>query len=66
MAFNQDIPAFSDSRVIKAMRYLIDYESIASTVLNGAAMVLETPVPRGMFGALPENFNPYSLDIDKA
>ncbi len=66
MAFNRDIPAFSDLRVIKAMRYLIDYEAIASTVLNKAAMVLESPVPRGMFGALPESFSPYSLNIDKA
>jgi peptide/nickel transport system substrate-binding protein len=66
MAFNRDIQAFSDLRVIKAMRYLIDYDAIASTVLNKAAMVRESPVPLGMFGALPESFSPYSLNIDKA
>ena len=66
MAFNREMSTFSDPRVIKAMRYLIDYESIASTVLNKAAIVLESPVPRGMFGALPESFSPYSKNIDKA
>ena len=66
MAFNQDIPTFSDQRVINAMRYLIDYKSLAKTVLNKAAIVRETPVPLGMFGALPEDFSPYALNIDKA
>jgi peptide/nickel transport system substrate-binding protein len=66
MAFNRDVPVFSDPRVITAMRYLIDYEAIARTVLNKAALVRESPVPRGMFGALPESFSPYSLNIDKA
>ncbi len=66
MAFNREIPAFSDPRVIKAMRHLIDYEAVASTVMNKAAIVRESPVPLGMFGALPESFKPYSLDIDKA
>ncbi len=66
MAFNNDIPAFSDKRVIKAMRHLIDYDTIASTVLNKAAMVRQSPVPFGMFGALPESFKPFSLNIDKA
>jgi peptide/nickel transport system substrate-binding protein len=66
MAFNRDVPAFSDPRVIEAMRYLIDYKAIAGTVLSKAAIVRESPVPQGMFGALPESFTPYSLDIDKA
>ena len=63
MAFNQETPAFADPRVIEAMHYLIDYEAIARTVLNKAAIVRESPVPLGMFGALPESFTPYSLDI---
>ena len=66
MAFNRDTPAFADPRVIEAMHYLIDYEAIARTVLNKAAIVRESPVPRGMFGALPESYTPYALDIDKA
>lgn len=66
MAFNRDTPAFSDLRVINAMRHLIDYDAIATTVLNKAAIVRQSPVPLGMFGALPESFRPFSLDIEKA
>ena len=66
MAFNRDTPAFSDLRFIKAIRYLIDYDTLAATVLNQVAMVRQAPVPLGMFGALPESFRPFKLDIDKA
>ena len=66
MAFNRDTPAFADPLVIEAMHYLIDYDAVARTILNKAAIVRESPVPLGMFGALPESYTPYALNIDKA
>jgi peptide/nickel transport system substrate-binding protein len=66
MAFNTQDPRFQDTRVIQAFRHLIDYDTLAQTVLRNAAEVRQSPVPSGMFGALPRDFRPYTFNPDRA
>lgn len=66
MAFNNSHPIFKDTKVVNALRYLIDYEGLSKTILTGD-VVRHSLVPIGAFGALSEKDGaPFKLDLDKA
>ncbi len=66
MMFNMNDPRFRDPRLFEAFRYLFDYQALAATLLKGYAVVRQSCVPVGAFGALPESYMPYKLDLDRA
>ena len=63
---NMKDPKFRNPKVAEAFRYLIDYEGLESTLLMNDAKVRQSPVPVGVFGALPANYKPFRLDIARA
>lgn len=64
MGLNVRNEALSHPDFVKAMKYLVDYDGIASSIGQGTIEVHQTLVPEGFLGAL--DYNPYSLDIEKA
>ncbi len=64
--FNMKDPRFKNPKLFEAFRYLIDYEGLEQTLLKNDARVRQSPVPVGVFGALPESHKPYRLDIARA
>ena len=52
------------SEVREAMKHLVDYGTIADTIMAGKVKVHQTFLPEGFLGALDEA--PYSLDVEKA
>ncbi len=51
-------------KVQEALKWAVDYQGMANTVLKGRFIVQETFLPIGFLGAIP--YNPYHLDIAKA
>lgn len=51
-------------QVRQAMKYLIDYATIADTIMKGKVQVHQAFLPRGFLGVLEET--PFALDVDKA
>lgn len=64
MGLNQKNPNLAKPEVRQAMKYLVDYATIADTIMGGLVKVHQTFEPEGMLGAYDKN--PYSLDIQKA
>lgn len=64
LSFNQKNENYKNPKFLDAMRWAIDYQGMADTVMKGAAVVHENFLPSGYLGATDEN--PYSLDIEKA
>jgi peptide/nickel transport system substrate-binding protein len=64
MAMNQKIPALRNPKVWEALRYLIDYEGIASSIGRGQLQVHQSFWPAGAWASL--NTTPYHLDVAKA
>jgi peptide/nickel transport system substrate-binding protein len=64
LGLNQRHPVLAQPKVREALRYLIDYEAVARTLLAGRAIVHQSFLPRGFLGALDET--PYALDVDRA
>jgi peptide/nickel transport system substrate-binding protein len=64
--FNMKDPRFKNPKLFEAFRYLVDYEALEKTLLRNDARVRQSPVPSGVFGALPDNHRPFKLDIPKA
>jgi peptide/nickel transport system substrate-binding protein len=64
MAINQKDPNLSKPEVRQALRWLIDYQGMASTFLKGQFQVHQAFWPQGFDMAL--NDNPYKLDVAKA
>jgi peptide/nickel transport system substrate-binding protein len=64
--FNMKDPKFRNPKLFEAFRYLIDYEGLEHTLLKNHAKVRQSPVPVGVFGALPESHKPFRLDIARA
>jgi peptide/nickel transport system substrate-binding protein len=54
-----------DPRVVKAIKYLVDYQGIADTIGNGSVKVHQTMIPDGFLGG-GIDYAPYSFDLDKA
>jgi peptide/nickel transport system substrate-binding protein len=64
--FNMKDPRFRNPKLFEAFRYLIDYDGLEKTLLTNDSRVRQSPVPVGVFGALPENHKPFKLDIERA
>lgn len=64
LSFNQKNENYKNPKFLDAMRWAIDYQGMADTVMKGAVVVHENFLPSGYLGATDEN--PYSLDIEKA
>ena len=57
--------ALSNPKVVEAIKYLVDYQGIADTIGKGTIKVHQTMIPDGFLGG-DIDYNPYSLDIEKA
>jgi peptide/nickel transport system substrate-binding protein len=66
MMFNMGDPRFRNPKLFEAFRYLWDYEGLEATLLKNHSEVRQSPVPVGVFGALPKSYRPYKLDIERA
>lgn len=62
--FNMLKKPFDNPKVIKAMRYLIDYDGLSKTIMKEIGTIHQSFVPAGWLGALDET--PFSLDVEKA
>ncbi|WP_342236228.1 ABC transporter substrate-binding protein [Inquilinus sp. OTU3971] len=66
-AFNNADPIFSNEKVRLAMRYLIDYDGLARTVMSSIGVPRASFAQIGAVGALDEEEGqPFALDLDKA
>jgi len=66
MMLNMGDPKFKDPKVAEAFRYLFDYQGLEASLVRNWGEVRQSPVPLGMFGALPKSYMPYRLDIERA
>jgi peptide/nickel transport system substrate-binding protein len=64
LGLSQKNEYLSKPEVRQAFKYLIDYEGMESTILDGAATIHQAFLPKGFLGALEET--PFSLDVEKA
>jgi peptide/nickel transport system substrate-binding protein len=64
LAFNQKNENYKNLKYLDAMRWAIDYQGMAATIMKGAVIPHQAFLPQGYLGAL--NDTPYHLDIDKA
>lgn len=64
LGLSQKNEALANPQVREAMKYLVDYQTIADTIMSGKAKVHQTYLPEGFLGALEDT--PYSLDVEKA
>lgn len=64
LSFNQKNETYKNPKFLDAVRYAIDYQGMADTIMKGAAVVHQNFLPSGYLGALDEN--PYTFDIEKA
>jgi peptide/nickel transport system substrate-binding protein len=64
LGLNQADPNLSKPEVREALRYLVDYDAIADTILNHKVVVHQNFVPAGILGAIEDR--PYKLDVAKA
>ncbi|CAN7583189.1 ABC transporter substrate-binding protein [Phyllobacterium sp. LjRoot231] len=65
--FNAADPVFKDEKVRLAMRYLIDYDGLAKSVMPYLGVPRASFAQIGAVGALDEKQGqPFSLDLDKA
>jgi peptide/nickel transport system substrate-binding protein len=64
LGLNQKNETLAKPEVRQALKYLVDYQTIADTILSGQAKVHQAFLPEGFLGALTDT--PYSLDVAKA
>lgn len=64
LSFNQKDEALTNPALWEAARYLVDYEGMTATFLNGQMETHQAFWPKGFPGALEDT--PYSYDPDKA
>ena len=64
LGLNQKNEALGNPKVREALKYLIDYQQMADTLLRGTMVVHQAFLPMGFLGALEEK--PYTLDVEKA
>lgn len=64
LGMNAGSKPFNDPRVRNAVRWAIDYNGITSNILKGAAIGLQTIIPKGIAGYDPQA--PFTQDIAKA
>ncbi len=64
LGFNQKHPILSKPQVRQALKYLVDYQGMADSILKGTMVVHQAFLPKGFLGALLET--PFSFDPEKA
>ena len=64
LGLNQKNENLAKPEVRQAMKYLVDYQTIADTIMKGKVTVHQAFLPKGFLGALDDT--PFSLDVDKA
>jgi peptide/nickel transport system substrate-binding protein len=64
LGLNQKNRYLQIPQVRQALKYLIDYTGMESSILNGKAVVHQAFLPKGFLGELDEA--PFSLDVEKA
>lgn len=64
LGLNQKHDILSKPKVRQALKYLVDYEGIANTILKGSMVSHQAFLPRGFLGALEDK--PFSFDPAKA
>lgn len=64
ISFNQKNPNLAKPEVDEALKYLIDYDALGSTLLKGVGVIHQTFLPTGQLGAIEDT--PYKLDVAKA
>ena len=64
ISVNQKHPELSKPEVRQAIKYLVDYEGMQNSFLNGQYTIHQNFLPRTYLGAVDEN--PFSLNIAKA
>jgi peptide/nickel transport system substrate-binding protein len=64
LGLNQKNANLAKPEVRQALKYLVDYDGIADTILAGSATVHQAFLPQGFLGALADR--PYALDVPRA
>ena len=64
LAANQQHEILGNPKVMEAIRYLIDYEGMANSFLNGQFQVHQAAWPEGLWASYNET--PYELNVEKA
>ncbi len=64
ISVNQKHPELSKPEVRQAIKYLVDYEGMQNSFLNGQYTIHQNFLPRTYLGAVDEN--PFSLNIEAA
>lgn len=64
LGLNQNNEFLARPQVRQALKYLVDYQGIADTMMKDKAIIHQAFVPRGFLGALTGA--PFRLDVDKA
>ncbi len=64
ISLNQNHPELSKPQVRQAIKYLVDYEGMQNSFLNGQYTIHQNFLPQTYLGAVNEN--PFTLNIDKA
>ncbi len=64
LGLNQKNEILANPKVRDALRYALDYEGLATNLLQGQWKVHQSFLGEGTFGAL--NDNPYTFDVEKA
>ncbi|MDT8857934.1 ABC transporter substrate-binding protein [Paracoccaceae bacterium Fryx2] len=64
LGLNQKNPNLAKPEVRQALKYLVDYATIADTIMKGKVEVHQAFLPKGFLGALEDT--PFALDVAKA
>ena len=64
LGLSQKNEFLSKPEVRQAMKYLVDYATIADTIMKGKVTVHQAFLPKGFLGALEET--PFELNVEKA
>lgn len=64
LGLNQKNEFLAKPEVRQAMKYLVDYQTIADTIAKGTVQVHQAFLPIGFLGALEDT--PFSLNVEKA
>jgi peptide/nickel transport system substrate-binding protein len=64
ISLNQKNPILAKPEVRQAFRYLIDYDAMGGTIMNGIATIHQAFLPKGFLGALDDK--PFKYDPAKA
>jgi peptide/nickel transport system substrate-binding protein len=64
LGLNQKNEYLAKPEVREALKYLVDYDGIANSIVKGSAVVHQAFLPQGFLGAIDDQ--PYTLDVDKA